>query len=65
MLRTKDIQAKGSSRWKDTQVAFVEAGKYRVCCDVSASWGSKGGRRTMVHTGEAAFEVTGEDLAGP
>jgi hypothetical protein len=63
MLRTKDSRAKGSGRWSNNQVAFVEPGKYRVSCDVSTSWGSKGDRRTLLRTGEAAFEVTGVDLA--
>ncbi len=64
MLRTMDRRAKGTNRANYTQVAFVEPGKHRLYCDVSASWGSKGGRRPMLlRTGEVAFDVTGADVA--
>jgi hypothetical protein len=63
MLRTMDRQAKSSESAKYTLVAFVDPGKHRVSCDVSARWGSQGGRRTALRTGELAFDVTGADLA--
>ena len=62
MLRAKDARAKAAGTWNNNQVAFVEPGKHRVYCDMSASWGSKGGWRLMLRTGEAAFNVTGEDV---
>jgi beta-lactamase regulating signal transducer with metallopeptidase domain len=60
MLRTMD-RTKGSTRAKYTLVALVEPGKYRMSCDVSASWG--GGRRVILRTGETAFDVTRADVA--
>jgi hypothetical protein len=63
MLRTMDRRAKGSNTASYTQVAFVEPGKYRVYCDVSASWGTKGGRPTTLRTGDVAFDVTATDVA--
>ena len=62
MLRTINRQAKGTQRANYTQVALVEPGKHRMSCDVSVSWGSKGERRAMLRTGEAAFDVTADDV---
>jgi beta-lactamase regulating signal transducer with metallopeptidase domain len=63
MLRTMDRQAKASRSANDTQVAFVEPGKHRMDCTLSASWESKGGRRTKLRTGQVTFDVTGADVA--
>ncbi|MCW3054021.1 MAG: hypothetical protein JWN14_3191 [Chthonomonadales bacterium] len=62
MLRTIDREAKDERRAKFTLAAFVEPGKYRISCDVSATWGNKEGKHTVLHTGKTAFDVTGEDL---
>ncbi len=62
MLRTMDRTTKASHKEILTQVAFVESGRHRMSCDVSASWGGKGGRRMMLRTGETAFDVTAVDV---
>lgn len=59
MLRTMASQTKDVHNAKYTLVAFVAPGKHRMACDVNATWG---GRRTTLHTGEAAIDVTGEDV---
>lgn len=63
MLRTMGRGAQETEKAKYTQVAFVEPGKHRMTCDVSAGWGSKGERRTRLRTGEVAFDVTAVDVA--
>jgi hypothetical protein len=62
MLRTKAPELNGAGTWSNTQVAFVEAGKYRVACDLNASWGDKSDQQAALRTGEVAFEVTKADL---
>ncbi len=60
MLRTLPVAARKPETEGYTQVAFVEPGKYRLACDVAASWP----RRATQRTGEVGFEVTAEDLGG-
>lgn len=62
MLRTMDRGAQGTARANYTLVALVAPGMHRMSCDVSASWDSKGGRRTLLRTGEVAFDVTEADV---
>jgi hypothetical protein len=64
MLRIMDRRAAGSPNTKKyTLVAFVAPGKHRMSCDVSAAWG--GGRRALLRTGEAVFDVTAADAGQP
>jgi len=62
MLRTIDRAARDERRAKFTLAAFVVPGKHQISCDVSATWGNKEGKHTVLHTGKTAFDVTGEDL---
>lgn len=63
MLRTMGKSTQTNQKAHQTQVAFVEPGKHRIQCEVSASWGNKGELRKL-RTGEASFDVTGADIGG-